>query len=31
MRQPNGLDAAGKKLWKSVVDVFDLDEEPHKV
>jgi hypothetical protein len=31
MRQPAGLDAAGKRLWKSVVDVFDLDEEPHKV
>ena len=25
------MDAAGKRLWKSVVDVFDLDEEPHKV
>ena len=31
MRQPAGLDAAGKRLWRSVVDVFDLDEEPHKV
>ena len=25
------MDAAGKRLWKSVVDVFDLDDEPHKV
>lgn len=31
MRVPAGLDAAGKRLWKSVVDVFDLDDEPHKV
>jgi hypothetical protein len=31
MRQPAGLDAAGKRLWKSVVDVFDLTDEPHKV
>jgi hypothetical protein len=31
MRQPAGSDAAGRRLWKSVVDVFDLDEEPHKV
>jgi hypothetical protein len=31
MRQPAGFDAAGKRLWKSVVDIFDLDEEPHKV
>ncbi len=31
MRTPAGLDKAGKALWRSVTDVFDLDEEPHKV
>jgi hypothetical protein len=31
MRTPAGLDTAGKALWRSVVEVFDLDEEPHKV
>jgi hypothetical protein len=31
MRAPAGLDAAGKKLWRSVADVFDLTEEPGKV
>ena len=29
MRQPAGLDAAGKRLWKSMVNAFDLDDEPH--
>lgn len=31
MRSPAGLDKAGKALWKSVHDVFDFTEEPHKV
>lgn len=31
MRVPAGLDAAGKKLWKSVTEVFDFTEEPGKV
>jgi hypothetical protein len=31
MRSPAGLAPAGKKLWRSTVDVFDLTDEPHKV
>jgi hypothetical protein len=31
MRSPAGLQAEGKRLWRSVTDVFDLLEEPHKV
>jgi hypothetical protein len=31
LRAPTGLDAAGKRLWKSITDVFDFTEEPGKV
>ena len=31
MRSPAGLDAAGRRLWRSTVDVFDFTDEPHKV
>jgi hypothetical protein len=31
MRVPAGLDAAGRRLWRSTVAVFDFTEEPHKV
>lgn len=31
MRTPAGLQAEGKKLWRSVTAVFDLEDEPHKV
>lgn len=31
MRKPAGLGAAGAKLWRSVVEVFDFAEEPGKV
>jgi hypothetical protein len=31
MRVPAGLDTAGKKLWRSVIDVFNFAEEPGKV
>ena len=29
-RMPQGLGPEGKKLWESVVGVFDLTIEPHK-
>ena len=29
-RMPHGLGTEGKKLWESVVGVFDLSTEPHK-
>ena len=31
MRAPAGLGEAGRKLWRSMHDTFDFDEEPHKV
>ena len=31
MRSPAGLGRAAKALWKSVHEVFDLTDEPHKV
>jgi hypothetical protein len=31
MRSPAGLQAAGKRLWKSVTEEFDLETEPHKL
>ena len=31
MRSPAGLSDAGKKLWRSIDDVFDFAEEPGKV
>jgi len=31
MRSPAGLGDAGKKLWRSIDDVFDFTEEPGKV
>jgi hypothetical protein len=31
MRSPAGLSPAGKKLWRSTVEVFDFTDEPHKV
>jgi hypothetical protein len=31
MRVPAGLGDAGKKLWRSIDDVFDFAEEPGKV
>ncbi|MGV0603375.1 hypothetical protein [Mycolicibacterium sp. XJ1904] len=30
-RMPSGLQAAGKRLWRSVNETFDLAEEPHKI
>lgn len=30
MRSPAGLQAAGKKLWRSITAEFDLETEPHK-
>lgn len=30
MRSPAGLQAEGKRLWKSVITEFDLESEPHK-
>ena len=31
MGSPAGLGEAGKKLWRSIDDVFDFAEEPGKV
>jgi hypothetical protein len=31
MRSPAGLGDAGKKLWRSIHDVFDFTEEPGRV
>ena len=31
MRSPAGLGDAGRKLWRSIDDVFDFTEEPGKV
>lgn len=31
MRVPAGLDRAGRGLWRSVHEVFDFSDEPHKV
>lgn len=31
MRTPAGLQAEGKKLWRSVTAEFDLESEPHKL
>lgn len=31
MRAPAGLGPAGKRLWKSIDDVFDFKDEPGKV
>jgi hypothetical protein len=31
MRSPAGLQAEGKRLWRSIDAVFDLETEPHKV
>ncbi|PBA69940.1 hypothetical protein [Mycobacterium avium] len=31
MRSPAGLGAAGRRLWRSTVEVFDFTDEPHKV
>jgi len=31
MGSPAGLDEAGRKLWRSIDDVFDFAEEPGKV
>lgn len=31
MRSPAGLQAAGKRLWRSITTEFDLESEPHKV
>ena len=31
MRSPAGLQSAGKRLWKSVTEEFDLETEPHKL
>jgi hypothetical protein len=31
MRSPAGLGAAGGKLWRSTVEVFDFTDEPHKL
>ncbi len=30
-RKPRGLNAAGSRLWETVNDTFDMDDEPHKV
>lgn len=31
MRSPAGLQAAGKRLWRTVTAEFDLEAEPHKL
>jgi hypothetical protein len=31
MRSPAGLGDAGKKLWRSIHDVFDFSEEPGRL
>lgn len=31
LRMPSGLAAAGKRLWRSITEEFDLENEPHKV
>lgn len=31
MRSPAGLQAEGRKLWRSITAEFDLENEPHKV
>src|SRR6476469_8848631 len=31
MRSPSDLQVEGKRLWRSVTKVFDLEGEPHKV
>ncbi|MGB5794540.1 MAG: hypothetical protein WBH51_01965 [Mycolicibacter algericus] len=31
MRSPAGLQAQGKRLWKSVTAEFELENEPHKL
>jgi hypothetical protein len=31
MRSPAGLQAEGKRLWRSITAVFDLESDPHKV
>lgn len=31
MRSPAGLQAEGRKLWKSITAEFDLETEPHKL
>ena len=31
MRAPAGLGDAGRKLWRSMHETFDFEEEPHKV
>ena len=31
MRSPAGLQAEGKRLWRSVTAIFDLSDEPPKV
>lgn len=30
-RMPKGFGSAGQKLWKTVLDSFELDDEPHKL
>ncbi|MCA1007015.1 hypothetical protein LCL87_14920 [Rhodococcus hoagii] len=30
-RMPRGLGGAGRRLWKSTLDEFELDTEPHKI
>ena len=30
MRSPAGLQAEGKRLWRSITRVFDLENDPHK-
>nr|QNR39436.1 hypothetical protein BJP76_07375 [Mycobacterium avium subsp. hominissuis] len=31
MRKPTGLGTAGSKLWRTVTDTFDFEDEPAKV
>jgi hypothetical protein len=31
VRVPARLDAAGRRLWRSTVEVFDFTDEPHKI
>lgn len=31
IRAPNGLQAAGKRLWRTTHETFDLTDEPHKI
>ncbi len=31
LRMPSGFAPAGKRLWRSITDEFELENEPHKL